>query len=154
MGMPSYFWWELFLLATIALMTPYPTNLMGYPVLTAGLVLAPRGVEHHGAMMVVGRLINRIDPRIMVFIGFSLVCDIVVDDDGFYAGYFLCPHRSYRFDSRLRFGLRLCAVWHHDFATLEMPIPDPRDRFVRLMRNLGSSTGISLGDFPAGPTHR
>ena len=38
----------IILLATLALITPYLQNLMGYPVVTAGLVLAPRGVGHHG----------------------------------------------------------------------------------------------------------
>ena len=39
---------------------------MGYPVVTAGLVLAPRGVGTMVAMMIVGRLINRVDPRVLL----------------------------------------------------------------------------------------
>ena len=44
----------IILLATLALITPYLQNLMGYPVLTAGLVLAPRGIGTMVAMMIVG----------------------------------------------------------------------------------------------------
>jgi MFS transporter, DHA2 family, multidrug resistance protein len=42
--------------ATLALLTPYLETLMDYPVLTAGLVLAPRGLGTMVAMMVAGQL--------------------------------------------------------------------------------------------------
>jgi Arabinose efflux permease len=54
----------IILLASLALITPYLQNLMGYPVLTAGLVLAPRGMGTMVAMMIVGRIINRVDARV------------------------------------------------------------------------------------------
>ena len=38
---------------------------MGYPVLTAGLVMAPRGMGTMLSMFFVGRLIGRIDGRLM-----------------------------------------------------------------------------------------
>src|SRR5581483_8485943 len=44
------------LLATLSLLTPYLEELMNYPVLTAGLVLAPRGVGTMAAMLVAGQL--------------------------------------------------------------------------------------------------
>ena len=42
-------------LASLALLTPYLQNLMNYPIVTAGLVLGPRGIGTMAAMMVVGR---------------------------------------------------------------------------------------------------
>ena len=62
----------IILLASLALLTPYLQNLMDYPVLTAGMVLAPRGIGTMVAMMIVGRLINRIDPRLLLLFGFAL----------------------------------------------------------------------------------
>ena len=53
----------IILLATLALLPPFLQNLMGYPVLTAGLVLAPRGVGTMVAMFLVGRLIGQVDAR-------------------------------------------------------------------------------------------
>ena len=44
----------IILLATLALLPPFLQNLMGYPVLTAGYVLAPRGIGTMIAMMIVG----------------------------------------------------------------------------------------------------
>ena len=44
-------------------------GLMDYPTVTTGLVLAPRGVASMISMMVVGRLINRIDARYLISAG-------------------------------------------------------------------------------------
>ena len=52
------------LFATMALLPPYLQNLMGYPVVTTGLLMAPRGVGTLVAMMTVGRLLARgVDAR-------------------------------------------------------------------------------------------
>jgi hypothetical protein len=55
--------------ASLALQPPYLSNLMNYPIVTAGLVLGPRGVGTMGAMMVVGKLIGRIDTRFLLGTG-------------------------------------------------------------------------------------
>ncbi len=48
------------LLATLALLTPYLEQLMNYPVLTAGLALAPRGFGTMASMFLVGRITDRV----------------------------------------------------------------------------------------------
>ena len=58
--------------ASLALQPPYLQNLMNYPIVTAGLVLGPRGVGTMAAMLVVGRLIGRVDTRLMLGLGLSL----------------------------------------------------------------------------------
>src|SRR5882757_594875 len=73
----------IILLASLALITPYLQNLMGYPVVTAGLVLAPRGVGTMVAMMVVGRLINRVDPRVLLGSGLALTAAVLWEMTGF-----------------------------------------------------------------------
>ncbi len=45
---------------------------MNYPILTAGLVLAPRGIASMFAMMLVGRLIGRVDVRFIIGTGVIL----------------------------------------------------------------------------------
>ncbi|HET7588206.1 MAG TPA: DHA2 family efflux MFS transporter permease subunit [Gammaproteobacteria bacterium] len=47
-------------------------GLLGYPVLTTGIVMAPRGVASAISMFLVGRLITRFEPRIMVGVGILL----------------------------------------------------------------------------------
>ncbi len=47
-------------------------GLMDYPTLTTGLTLAPRGIASMFSMMLVGRLINRIDPRWLIIGGIGI----------------------------------------------------------------------------------
>ncbi len=54
------FFFGVLILANMALLPPYLQTLMGYPVLTAGLVMAPRGMGTMLSMFVVGRLIGKI----------------------------------------------------------------------------------------------
>ncbi len=58
--------------ASLALQPPYLQDLMNYPVVTAGLVLGPRGVGTMGAMMIVGKLIGRVDTRLLLAAGLGL----------------------------------------------------------------------------------
>ena len=62
----------IILLATMALVTPFIQNLLGYPVLSSGYLLGARGIGTFVAMFLVGRLSGRVDPRILIFIGLVL----------------------------------------------------------------------------------
>src|ERR1700723_3155488 len=58
--------------ASLALQPPYLQNLMNYPIVSAGLVLGPRGVGTMGSMLVVGRLTGRVDTRLLLALGLGL----------------------------------------------------------------------------------
>jgi DHA2 family multidrug resistance protein len=58
--------------ASLALQPPFLQNLMNYPIVTAGMVMGPRGVGTMGAMLVVGRLTGRLDTRLLLGIGLGL----------------------------------------------------------------------------------
>jgi len=58
--------------ASLALQPPYLQDLMGYPVVTAGLVMGPRGVGTMAAMLLVGRLAGRVDTRLLLGFGLGL----------------------------------------------------------------------------------
>ena len=58
MGLIIKFAIGMVLLASSALLTPWLQQLGNYPVNTAGLLLAPRGIGTMLAMMVVGRITN------------------------------------------------------------------------------------------------
>ena len=60
------------LFGTMALITPFTQNLLGYPILTAGFVLGSRGVGTLVAMMAVGRLLKFVEARTLVFCGLTL----------------------------------------------------------------------------------
>jgi MFS transporter, DHA2 family, multidrug resistance protein len=59
-------------LASLALLTPYLQSLMNYPIVTAGLVMGPRGIGTMGAMLIVGRLVGQVDTRFLLAVGLGL----------------------------------------------------------------------------------
>ena len=59
-------------LASMALMTPYLQTLMGYPIVTAGLVMGPRGIGTMVSMFTVGKLIGKVEVRWLLLIGLGL----------------------------------------------------------------------------------
>ena len=62
------------LVSSIALMAPWLQTLGSYPVATAGLLMAPRGVGTLIAIMLGGRVLTRFDPRWLAGLGLVLQC--------------------------------------------------------------------------------
>lgn len=60
------------LYGTLALLPPMLSGLFGYPIETIGLVAAPRGLSIFVTMMIVGRIVNRVDLRLLIFSGLIL----------------------------------------------------------------------------------
>jgi MFS transporter, DHA2 family, multidrug resistance protein len=58
--------------ASLALQPPFLQNLMNYPIVSAGMVMGPRGVGTMAAMLVVGRLTGRLDTRLLLGTGLGL----------------------------------------------------------------------------------
>ncbi|MGA2043294.1 MAG: DHA2 family efflux MFS transporter permease subunit [Roseiarcus sp.] len=132
------------LLATMALVTPYLQNLMGYPVLASGYLLGTRGIGTFVAMMMVGRLLGRIDARRLIFFG------LVLATGSLWVMVYWSPESSARaiaIDSVVQ-GLGLGFVFVPlntiAFATLPGVYRTDGTAIWTLIRNLGSSIGISL----------
>src|SRR5580698_3675652 len=62
----------IFLFSTMALLPPVMQGVMGYSVFGAGLVMMPRGIGSFLAMFVVGRLVGRVDTRLILLTGLAL----------------------------------------------------------------------------------
>jgi len=71
------------LLASLALLPPMLSTIFGYPTITTGLVMAPRGVGTMISMLLVGRLVRVVDPRILVVTGLMLTAYSLYDMSGF-----------------------------------------------------------------------
>ena len=132
------------LLATMALVTPYLQNLMGYPVLASGYLLGTRGIGTFFAMMVVGRMLGKIDARLLIFAG------LVMATGSLWAMVYWSPESSataIAIDSVVQ-GLGLGFVFVPlntvAFATLPGELRTDGAALWTLIRNLGSSIGISL----------
>src|SRR5215212_5994721 len=149
-GLLFIFMVGIILLATLALLTPYLQNLMGYPVITAGMVLAPRGVGTMVAMMIVGRLINRVDPRALVLFGLLLTAAVLWEMPGFTPD--VSQYTLIRTGVVQGFGLGFIFVPLSTitFATVPPAMRTQGTALYSLMRNIGSSIGISLVIFLLG----
>jgi MFS transporter, DHA2 family, multidrug resistance protein len=62
------------LVSSIALMAPWLQTLANYPVATAGLLMAPRGLGNLATITLCGRLSSRVDARYLVAFGLLLQC--------------------------------------------------------------------------------
>jgi MFS transporter, DHA2 family, multidrug resistance protein len=62
------------LVSSIALMAPWLQTLGNYPVATAGLLMAPRGIGNLATITLCGRLSTRVDSRYLVAIGLLMQC--------------------------------------------------------------------------------
>jgi DHA2 family multidrug resistance protein len=132
------------LLATMALLPPFLQSLLGFPVITAGYVLAPRGLGTMAAMMIVGRVVGKIDTRLLVLFGLLLMAwslhamtqwntDVGTTEiiwtgviQGIGLGFIFVPLSTIA------------------FATLAPRYRNEGTAMFSLIRNIGSSVGISL----------
>jgi DHA2 family multidrug resistance protein len=61
------------LYGTIALLPLFLQTLMGYPAVQSGLAVSPRGFGSIASMIIVGRLISKVDGRYLIVFGFSVL---------------------------------------------------------------------------------
>jgi DHA2 family multidrug resistance protein len=134
----------IILLATLALVTPYIQNLMGYPVLASGYLLGTRGIGTFFAMMAVGRLLGKFDARILIFIGLVLATGSLWVMVGWSPD---TSARAIAIDSVVQgvgLGFVFVPLNTVAFATLPGNLRTDGAAIWTLIRNLGSSIGISL----------
>jgi DHA2 family multidrug resistance protein len=129
---------------TLALLPTMLQSLMNYPVFTTGLVTAPRGIGTMIAMFVVGRMINRVDNRLIILTGFLLTVLSLWQMTGFSLQMGMAPVIS---SGVLQgFGLGCTFVPLNTLALSNLPrhILTQGTAMRSLMRNLGGSIGISI----------
>jgi len=132
------------LFATLALMPPYLNTLMHYPVLTIGLVLAPRGVGTMFAMMLVGRMLGRVDARIPILAGMGLMAYSLHGMSQFGTEASMQAVVWLGVVQGLGLGLVFVPISTIAYSTL---LPSQRTEaagLFSLVRNIGSSVGISI----------
>jgi DHA2 family multidrug resistance protein len=131
-------------LASLALMTPYLQTLMGYPVVTAGLVMGPRGLGTMVCMFVVGRLMGRIDTRVLLMIGLLLTAWAMYDMTGWNPNVSQWTIAVTGFIQGAGLGFLFVPLTTVTFATLSPEQRADATGLYNLSRNVGSSVGISV----------
>jgi len=131
-------------LASLALMTPYLQNLMNYPIVTAGLVLGPRGIGTMGAMMIVGRLVGRVDTRLLLGIGLGLTAWSFYDMTGWTPDVSQTTIIGNGLVQGAGLGFLFVPLSTVTLATLPPEQRTDGAGLFNLSRNIGSSVGISV----------
>ncbi len=126
--------------ATIPIMLQ---GLMGYTAFISGLVMTPRGIGSLLSMIVVGRIVKKVDARLLIIVGFGVIAwtslilsrlnleiapsniQIALILNGFANGFIFVP---------------LTVV---GYATLKQESIFQATGIYNLMRNIGASIGIS-----------
>lgn len=132
------------LLAGLALLPPLLQRLLGYSVFQSGVLTAPRGIGTLLSMMIVGRLIGKVDTRLLIFTGLMLMALSLWQMSGF----------SLEMDSRpvivsgviqgLGLGFLFVPMNTLAFATLGPRYRTTAASLLNLSRNIGGSIGISV----------
>jgi MFS transporter, DHA2 family, multidrug resistance protein len=131
-------------LASLALLTPYLQTLMGYPVVTAGLVMGPRGLGTMICMFLVGRLIGRVDIRLLILIGLLLTAWAMYDMTGWNPNVSQWTIAMTGFVQGAGLGFLFVPLNTVTFATLAPEQRADGAGLFNLSRNVGSSVGISI----------
>src|SRR5207253_120806 len=132
------------LLAGLALLPPLLQVMYGYSVLQSGFLTAPRGVGTLISMLLAGRLVGKVDSRLLVGIGVTLMGISLHMMTGFAIDQ---PARPVIVSGVVQgLGLGLIFV---PLQTLALETLAPRMRttaaaLLNLSRNIGGSVGISV----------
>jgi DHA2 family multidrug resistance protein len=143
-GLVFMFIMGILILATMALLPPYLQGLMGYSVITTGLVLAPRGIGTMFAMMLVGRLLGKVDVRLIILAGLLLtalslwqmsqfnleITQGMIVHTGLLQGFGM--------------GCIFVPLSTVAYATLPGHYRNDATAVFSLVRNIGSSVGVSI----------
>src|SRR6478736_132491 len=134
----------LVLFSTMALSSPYLQNVIGYPIITAGLLLASRGCGTFVAMMLVGRMMRFIEARTLIISGLSITCLSLFYMTGWTDQTGVSEIVTISIVQGFGFGLVFVPLSTVAFLTLPNHLRTDGTSMLTLMRNVASSIGISL----------
>jgi DHA2 family multidrug resistance protein len=134
----------LVLYSTMALSSPYLQNVIGYPIITAGVLLASRGCGTFVAMMLVGRMMRYFEARTLIIAGLTITAGSL---------YYMTAWTDQTQSTEIvtisviqgfGFGLVFVPLSTVAFMTLPNHLRTDGTSMLTLMRNVASSVGISI----------
>jgi MFS transporter, DHA2 family, multidrug resistance protein len=134
----------LVLYSTMALSSPYLQNVIGYPIITAGVLLASRGCGTFVAMMIVGRLMRYIEARTLIVCGLGLTALSLFQMTGWTDQTGVSEIVTVSVVQGFGFGLVFVPLSTVAFLTLPGHLRTDGTSMLTLMRNVMSSVGISI----------
>jgi DHA2 family multidrug resistance protein len=132
------------LLAGLALLPPLLQRLYGYSVLQSGYLTAPRGIGTLVSMLLAGKLIGKVDMRVVIAAGISLMGISLWMMTGFALDQPAAPVIWSGLVQGLGLGLIFVPLQTLAFATLEPRLRTNAASLLNLSRNIGGSIGIAV----------
>jgi DHA2 family multidrug resistance protein len=132
------------LFATRALTPSLLQGLLGYPAMLAGMVSAPSGIGTMLVMMIVGRMVGKVDLRLLLGGGFLLTAfslwQMTQYTLGIQPAHIVWPGVI----QGIGLGLVFVPLSAAAFATLAPELRADGTAIYSLIRNIGSSVGIAM----------
>jgi DHA2 family multidrug resistance protein len=132
------------LFGTMALVTPFMQNVLGYPIITAGMLLGTRGLGTMFTMMVAPKLMKMVETRYLILVGLMFTAGTLYEMTGFTLD---TPPQTIVIINIIQgvgLGLLFVPVTSAAFATLPNRLRTSGTAINTLVRNIGSSIGISM----------
>ena len=132
------------LLASLALLPPMLSRIFGYPTITIGMVMGPRGIGTMASMIVVGRLMRSVDARGLVITGLLITAASLWMMTGFSPQMGAGPVIWTGLIQGVGLGLVFVPLSTIAFATIDPKYRADATALFSLVRAIGSSIGISI----------
>ncbi|SFC88531.1 DHA2 family efflux MFS transporter permease subunit [Devosia psychrophila] len=132
------------LFSGLALLPPMLQSLMGYPVIFSSVIMAPRGVATLLSMVVVGRLIGKVDPRLLMLFGIGCMAYSLYGMTSFSLQMDYWPVITTGVIQGFGMGFLFVPLQALAFATIAPKYRADATSMFALVRNMGNGVGISL----------
>ncbi|MEI9804570.1 MAG: DHA2 family efflux MFS transporter permease subunit [Pseudolabrys sp.] len=132
------------LFGTMALVTPFMQNLLGYPIQTAGFLLGTRGVGTLLTMMAAPRLMKLVEPRYLILCGLLITAGTLYEMTGWSLDVTQTTIVVTSIGQGVGLGLLFVPITAVAFLTLPGHMRNGATSITTLVRNIGSSIGISM----------
>jgi DHA2 family multidrug resistance protein len=130
--------------ATMTLSALFLQTVSGYPVMSAGLILAGRGIGTMSGMLAVGRLLKLFEARSLIFVGMVLTAATLYEMVGFTEMTSGTTIVTVTIIQGLGLGLVFVPLSTAAFTTLPAHLRTDGSAILTLVRNIGSSIGIPV----------
>ena len=144
LGLMFMFLLGVLVLSMNVMMPLFLQNLRGYPILTAAMVMMPRGLGSLFGLVLAGKLSGRMDPRIQIAVGFASTAysaylfSTFTTDVGIWAFIFAA------FFNGIGIGMIFVPLTAVSFWTLNPALRTEASTLTSLLRNYGSGIGVSV----------
>src|SRR5665213_3484613 len=132
------------LFGTMALVSPFMQNLLGFPIQTAGVLLGTRGIGTLLTMMAAPRLMQMLSTRYLILAGLLLTGGTLYYMTGFSLDVTQRMIVVTNIIQGIGLGLLFVPITTAAFLTLPGNLRNGGTSILTLVRNIGSSIGISM----------